>query len=228
MANINKENNPNKINNIEEIPNIKDQDLELLLDEDFDTNYKCSLEADDIISKTDYFNIKDTKPSLLSKIFNIITSKPYSYATVTILCLLIGFVGILIGGNANLNDYEVEPNKPYNEYLSNYEVEIINENTIINEYIPCYVQNFEQEIDLYFFRGYTKDNKIIYFIKYDSNNEIPYINVKLNESTIYLSDDNIQILTIKDNYEGEYEIIYIDVTVNNQTSSHSIMLYKLK
>ena len=39
MANINKENNPNKINNIEEIPNIKDQDLELLLDEDFDTNY---------------------------------------------------------------------------------------------------------------------------------------------------------------------------------------------
>ena len=228
MANINKENNPNKINNIEEIPNIKDQDLELLLDEDFDTNYKCSLEADDIISKTDYFNIKDKKPSLLSKIFNIITSKPYSYATVTILCLLIGFVGILIGGNANLNDYEVEPNKPYNEYLSNYEVEIINENTIINEYIPCYVQNFEQEIDLYFFRGYTKDNKIIYFIKYDSNNEIPYINVKLNESTIYLSDDNIQILTIKDNYEGEYEIIYIDVTVNNQTSSHSIMLYKLK
>ena len=90
------------------------------------------------------------------------------------------------------------------------------------------MQNFEQEIDLYFFRGYTKDNKIIYFIKYDSNNEIPYINVKLNESTIYLSDDNIQILTIKDNYEGEYEIIYIDVTVNNQTSSHSIMLYKLK
>lgn len=228
MANINKENNPNKINNIEEIPNIKDQDLELLLDEDFDTNYKCSLEADDIISKTDYFNIKEKKPSLLSKIFNIITSKPYSYATVTILCLLIGFVGILIGGNANVYDHEVEPNKPYNEYLFNYEVEIINENTIINEYIPCNVQIFEQEIDLYFFRGYTKDNKIIYFIKYDSNNDIPYINVKLNESTIYLTDDNIQILTIKDNYEGEYEIINIDVTVNNQISSHSIMFYKLK
>ena len=75
MANINKENNPNKINNIEEIPNIKDQDLELLLDEDFDTNYKCSLEADDIISKTDYFNIKDKKPSLLSKIFKLIYVK---------------------------------------------------------------------------------------------------------------------------------------------------------
>ena len=228
MANINKENNPNKINNIEEIPNIKDQDHELLLDEDFDTNYKCSLEADDIISKTDYFNIKDKKPSLLSKIFNIITSKPYSYATVTILCLLIGFVGILIGGNANVNDHKVESNKPYNEYLSNYEVEIINDNSVINEYLPNGMCLISEDVYLNIFRGYTKDNKIIYFIKYDSNNEIPYINVKLNESTIYLTNDNIQILTIKDNYEGEYETINIDVTVNNQTSSHSIMLYKLK
>ena len=228
MANINKENNPNKINNIEEIPNIKDQDLELLLDEDFDTNYKCSLEADDIISKTDYFNIKDKKPSLLSKIFNIITSKPYSYATVTILCLLIGFVGILIGGNSNVYDYYEHEQENYNEYLSNYEVYIINENSIENEYIPTSGCNALDDVNLYIFRGYTKDNKIIYFIKYDSNNEIPYINVKLKESTIYLTDDNIQILTIKDNYEGEYETINIDVTVNNQTSSHSIMLYKLK
>ena len=228
MANINKENNPNKINNIEEIPNIKDQDLELLLDEDFDTNYKCSLEADDIISKTDYFNIKDKKPSLLSKIFNIITSKPYSYATVTILCLLIGFVGILIGGNANVYDHEVEPNKPYNEYLTNFEVDIINDNSVINEYLPNGMCLISEDVYLNIFRGYTKDNKIIYFIKYDSNNKIPYINVKLNESTIYLTDDNIQILTIKDNYEGDFEYIDLEVIVNNVSSNYSIQIHKLK
>ena len=164
MANINKENNPNKINNIEEIPNIKDQDLELLLDEDFDTNYKCSLEADDIISKTDYFNIKDKKPTLLSKIFNIITSKPYSYATVTILCLLIGFVGILIGGNANVYDYYEHEQENYNEYLKNYEVDVINDNCIYTELIPEIIQPISKNCDIYFFRGYTKDNKIIYFI----------------------------------------------------------------
>ena len=225
MEENNKHPNLIKDEESEKLPTISlDDDIEQFLDSDFEEAYKCDVEIDDILSQTDYFD-KKPKTNIFLKFFQTITRKPYSYYAVTVLCLLIGFTGILIGSFGKNSDYIED--QPYNEYLTYKEVEIINSNTIKNEYEPSNIYNPSLDIEFYIFRGITQDNKLIYFIKYDSNGTINKIEVLLNNNTLYLTDDMIQILTIKDNYEGISETLTIDINLNDYVVSQNVLIDKL-
>lgn len=226
MEENNKHPNLIKDEESEKLPTITlDDDIEQFLDSDFEEAYKCDVEIDDILSQTDYFD-KKPKTNIFLKFFQTITRKPYSYYAVTVLCLLIGFAGILIGSFGKHNDYIED--QPYNEYLTYKEVEIINSNTITNEYIPSNKVDVDLPLNIYIFRGITQDNKLIYFIKYDSNGTVNNIEVLLNNNKIYLTDDMIQILTIKDNFEAEYDNLILEFKINNVVSSHELGILKFK
>lgn len=208
---------------------MKKKKIDNFIKEDFETTYNCDITVEDILTKTDFFDQKEpikTKPSIFSLIF----SRPnLKYTTSIFACLLIVIVGIInIPGMIEKKQYDIlDPEDMYNEYLTNEEAELINNNSMINEYNYYKEYKIDGKIDFYFFRGITKDNEYIYFVKYLTEEDIPSIIVNIDNNKVFIEENKLVILTIREEVEKPIDTLnmiiqYNDLIVEYTTEIHNI------
>lgn len=192
--------------------------------DDFNKSYDCKLTAEDIITKTDYFN---TSPQTSQKV-NPLFKVRYSYAFMYVLII---FLSLSVCGLFGYNQYikkvdychqrvEVEPT------LTDKDIEYISKYAIRVDYKSILSVSLSKGDKFCIYKAYSLNNPNynIYFFKVNSRKpEYNYILTNSTETIIIDENNYIGILTTDESDNSLY-----DKFIFNINDSKNILYYSFE
>lgn len=182
--------------------------------DDFNKSYDCKLTAEDIITKTDYFNTSPQTSQKVNPLFKVRYSYAFMYVLIIFLslsvCGLFGYNQYIKRGDYCDQTVEVEPTLTDEDfqYISKY----VNKNNIVE----CFNITLNYTNTFTIFRSISNDdfNEVVYFYKANNlnNDSFEYKLIYNNESISINNNKNIGILCIFE--QNVYEKKYIEFSLN--------------